>query len=307
MHFNHEAVGLRRAKVVIARRTLDDMGFADGPAFKPEHIGETLHAAWFALGRLGVSLASLRERLRTDHVLRVGQGQQIAKLGRIDNDRGTKPQDAAAIQGNRSRRDDLAVSGLDRCNLRAQVNCELARADVWLQKGSDSRHGNPWLECHTRHPTIAGIEMRLPTGFAGERPIVIAQGVAQPIVAGRSTARFDMLVFVESRNALRRQLPAKPIGLLEEMNSATTPRGSERGGNAASSAADDKYIARDLTRVGKAWHLHDRHRWVAVGWHPHHVYKCIQPPLHGPSARHGARQPKGYLREGHDNGQHRNL
>ena len=90
--------------------------------------------------------------------------------------------------------------------------------------------------------------MRLLAGFACVRPVMIPQSVAQPIVAGGAAELLDVLMLVERGNALRRQLSADPIRLLDEVHVPAAPGGGERGGNAAGAASDNEHVARDVTR-----------------------------------------------------------
>ena len=130
--------------------------------------------------------------------------------------------------------------------------------------------------------------MRLLASFVRARAIMIPQSVAQPIVAGGAAELLDVLMLVERGNALRRQLSADPIRLLDEMHMASTPGDGERCGNSAGAASDHEHVARDVTRVAEIRHAHDGHGRIAVHRNPHDVDEGIERTVHV-STRHGAR------------------
>ena len=52
-----------------------------------------------------------------------------------------------------------------------------------------------------------------------------------------------MRMFVESGDSLRRELASEPVSFLDQTYAASTPRGSQRRRYAASSPADNQYVA----------------------------------------------------------------
>ena len=187
----------------------------------------------------------------------------------------------AAIERNRRYGDDAIILGLCGRNLGTQVQREPPFANMRLQQGHDRGDGYLRLEGDAADPAIAGIEVWLSARLASVRPIVVAQGVAQLIVARRAAERLDVLMLVQRGDTLCGQLAADPIRFLDEMDAAAAPCGSERCGHAACSSAHDKHIALDLAGPGKIGHPHNRHGRVAVGRHPHDVHQRIETAIHG--------------------------
>ena len=131
------------------------------------------------------------------------------------------------------------------------MQAEPTRVHMWLEECHHRGHGNLRLEGNARDPAIAWIEMRLLARLTSEWAIVIAQHVAQLVVAGGAAEGLDMLVLVECRDALCGQLPADPVGLLDEMDMPAPACGGKRGSNSTRAAADNKDIATDDTRISE--------------------------------------------------------
>src|SRR5439155_25439240 len=108
------------------------------------------------------------------------------------------------------------------------VNRDLRRQHLLEHADCDAR-----LEGEPRDPAVAGVRLA----------VVLANGAAQRVVARRAPAGFDVLVLVESRDALRGQLAAEPVGLLEQYHAAAVPRRRQGRGDTASAAADDQDLA----------------------------------------------------------------
>ena len=53
----------------------------------------------------------------------------------------------------------------------------------------------------------------------------------------------DVIVLVQRRNALRGELAADPVGLLDEVNAFSTARGCERRSDSSRSTAHNEHIA----------------------------------------------------------------
>src|SRR5215510_12906627 len=100
----------------------------------------------------------------------------------------------------------------------------------------DDADGNARLERKARDPAVTWVELA----------VVPPDRIAQLVVAARAAERLDVLVLVERRHSLRGQLPAEPVGLLEQHHAAAAPRRGQRGGDAAGAAARDQ----DFTALG---------------------------------------------------------
>jgi len=154
-------------------------------------------------------------------------------------------------------RDDPIAFDLNGGGLAAQVLGQAARIDLRLQQHHHGGHGDLWLEGKARHPTVAGIEVGTRPGGTGVRSVMVAYGVAQPVVAGRAAKAFDMIVFVEGRYALGGQLPADPVRFLGEVLTPATPGRRQRGSNPAGPTPDDEDVARNRARRRQIRDGHD--------------------------------------------------
>ena len=122
--------------------------------------------------------------------------------------------------------------------------------------------------------------MGLLAGIVGVGAVMIAQGVAQRVVAGSAAEVLDVLVLVKRGDALCGQLAADPIRLLQQMHPASAPGGGERCGHAACAAANDKDIALDLTGRFQSACADDGNAGITIDWHPHDVDEFIENVLH---------------------------
>ena len=150
-----------------------------------------------------------------------------------------------------------------------------------LEQRRHRGHGDLRLEGDARDPAVARIEMGVLAGFTGERPIVVAQRIAQPVVAGGAAEGLDMLVLVERRDALCGQLPADPVRFLDEMDMPAPARGGEGRSHPAGAAADDKDVALDHACVRQVADGNHRDRRIAVDRHPHDIDQGLASAFHG--------------------------
>src|SRR5215204_6497252 len=190
-------------------------------SLESEHVGETLDTVRFWLGGLRVPLAGLDHRLGTHPILRAGKRQNIAEFGRIEKDAGAKTQGLAIIEIYDRDGNNTIVFDLNGGGFGPQVQVKAPRIEMRLEQRHHRRDRHFGLESHARDPTVAGIEMGLLPGLAGERPIMVAQRIAQLVIAGGAAEILDVIVLVESGDASGGQLPADPVGFLDEMDDAT--------------------------------------------------------------------------------------
>src|SRR5436190_932759 len=144
------------------------------------------------------------------------------------------------------------------------------RADDVLGAGE----GHAGLEGQASDPAPPGIGMALAGQRRRQPAVVVADCFAERVVAARPTEALDVVVLVESRHALGRELAADPVGLLEEDDSSgggQLARGSERGGYAASAAADDEDVAHDLVDAPAGLHVEDGAGGIPARTNGHHV------------------------------------
>ena len=228
-------------------------------------------------------LAGLRRRLGTRAVARRRRAEEITELGGVDHER--RPEDARALRRSRS----IACDGLDsiaghadRDRLQAPKDLQVTRLHIRREQAFDRRDRDGRLEGKTRHPARAGVAACLPR-IEAERLVVCSDRPAQPVVARRASEALDQIVLVERGDSLRGELPAEPVGLLEEARPATAPGGSERGCNAARASPDDQDLTLDLAQghgpgLGNT---HDRRRSGAGSRHALDVDDLLEPSLEG--------------------------
>ena len=114
--------------------------------------------------------------------------------------------------------------------------------------------------------------MRLRGQGGGEPAVVIADRLPQGVVAPRPAEPLDVLVLVERRDALSRELAADPVRFFEHTHTAPGARGRQRRRDAARPAAHDEDVAGLLL---DAWTglaaLQHRRGGIAGCPHRHHV------------------------------------
>ncbi len=248
--FDPEAVGLRRAVVLVLLRARDDVLLALAAALAGERVGEALHAVRLRLVGLRLRFAGPGDRLRADDVLGAGERQEVAELGGVDDELRPEPDQASVVEPLRGDGGDAIAFGRHRDRLRPPVDREPAAGHVRGQHLFDRRDGDARLEREPRDPAPARIELCVARARAAT--IVIADELAEPVVARGPAERLDVLVLVERRDALRGHLPAEPVGLLEQHDPAAAPRRGERGGDAAGAAAGDQDLAGLVARRRRA-------------------------------------------------------
>ncbi len=256
------------------------MPLADGHSLEADRVREALHAVRLALHRLRVRLAGLGHRFRAHSVLGACERQHVAELGRIEHGRGMEAQQQACIELERGERGDSIAVDIDRRELRAQMHVKPLRVDVRSKHRVDHVDCDARLEREPRHPAVARIELGTPSGIAGRGAIPVAQRIAQRVIAARAAEALDVLVLVECGNALRGQLSAEPVGLLDHMYDAAAARGGERCGDAAGAAADDQHIAFDVLRRATIRQRDDGDRRIAARRHAHHIDQLVDRSPH---------------------------
>src|SRR4051812_16538015 len=233
VHFDAQAVGLRVAVMLVFLWLPNQVTFAGRTPLANEGVGETLYAVGLRLMRLRLRFAGLRDRFRAGDVLGSGKRQQITELGRIDDNLRPKADDPAFVQRERLKRRDAIAIGPHGQRLGTTMDGESAGLDLGREHALDHLERDAGLEGEPRYPAVTGVR------FA----VVRADRVAQRVVARRAAARLDVLMLVERGDALRGELPAEPVGLLEQHDAAATARGGERGGDTACAAAGDQDVA----------------------------------------------------------------
>ena len=105
---------------------------------------------------------------------------------------------------------------------------------------------------------------------------MVAERVPQPVVAGGAAEALDVLMLVQCRDALRGQLPAHPVGLLDQADALSPPRRRQGRGHTAGAAAYDQYVAGDLRRLIEALDPDQRRGRIATHRHPHDVDQRVE-------------------------------
>src|SRR5438034_11374398 len=94
-----------------------------------------------------------------------------------------------------------------------------------------------------------GVGMRLRGQRGGEATVVVADRLAQGVVAPRPAEALDVLVLVERRHALCCELPANPVRLLDQADGSSAARSRQRRRDATRPAAGDEHVTGDLRDV----------------------------------------------------------
>ena len=156
-----------------------------------------------------------------------------------------------------------------------------ASLNVRLEERINGGYRHPRFESDTRHPAVAGIEVSAPAGIARKRPIVIAQRITQVVVARSAPETLDVIVLVQGRNALRRELATDPVGLFDEVNAFFTARGCERRSNSSRSTAHNEHIACYVVLGMEVADRNDSDTGIAVDGHPHDIDQRVTSAFHG--------------------------
>ena len=108
---------------------------------------------------------------------------------------------------------------------------------------------------------------------------MVADALAERVVRPRAAEALDMLVLVQRRDPLGRELAADPVSLLQQEDAGVArlqcrPGAGrrQRGGDAAGAAAHHQHVAGDLLHAGSGLSAVEHgHRRVAGGGHGHDV------------------------------------
>jgi len=225
-------------------------------ALQHKGVGEALDTVRLGLERLSVRLARLRAALRAHHVLGAGQGQEIAELGGVDSHARADAEPAAVVEVRGEHALHAVVVDLRAHHLGARQDGEPSRLHERRCHGLEGTHGHARLEGETRDPAAARIRMRLGGQGGRETAIVVADGLAEGVVAARPAEALDVLMLVEGRDALGGELAADPVRLLEEAHAPARARRGQRRRHAARAAAHHQHVAAPLLHAA-AW-LADR-------------------------------------------------
>src|SRR5256712_4012645 len=239
-----------------------------------ERVREALNAVRFGLEWLSVRLARLGLDLRADDVLGAGEGQEIAELGGVDHHAGAHARPPALIEMNGEYRLHTITVRLDADGFRPEQDTKTAVVDSRRRHRREHVEGDAGLEGQASDPAPPGMGMALAGQRRRQRAVVVADCFAERVVAARPTEVLDVVVLVESRDALGRELAADPVGLLEEDHSSGGGQlacGSERGGYASSAAADDEDVAGDLVDAPPGLPVNDGPAGCHHRTHVHHA------------------------------------
>ena len=160
--------------------------------------------------------ACFRNGLRADAVFRADKGKEVPEFGRVDHNRRTEPERRSALEMNRRNGDDAITVGLSGRHFCSQMQGEPARLEYAVEQRIHGGDAPP--SARKRR----GVTQQLPglkSGAHRHRPqaaVVVAQRIAQVVVARSAPESLDVIVLVQRRNALRGELATEPVGLLDE-------------------------------------------------------------------------------------------
>ena len=123
--------------------------------------------------------ACFRDGLRAETVFRADERKDIPEFRRVEHNPRTEPDGGTILEVNGCNRDDAIAAGLSGRHFRSQMQGDPASLDMRLEERINGGYRYLWLEGHARHPAVARIEVRVPTGIARKRPVVIAQRITQ--------------------------------------------------------------------------------------------------------------------------------
>ena len=280
--FDAQAVGLRVAVVLRTSPAAGiDVRSRSPAALEGEGVGEALHAVRLRLLRLRVRLAGLARWSRR----RRGARRRPAAAGRrarwrrspapggtgaragpveVDRDHASRSRSPSRVAATALRAQEDAAAGRPR---------RAGRAASAIASTPTAR-----LEGQARDPAGARIEV----GRCRSRrrlAVVVAQRLAQGVVARGAAEGLDVLVLVERGDALRGELAAEPVGFLEQADAAAAARGRQRRGDAAGAAADDQDLALDLVRRDRSGDPTTATPGSPACRHPHDVDDLVEPAL----------------------------
>ena len=244
-----------------------------------EGVREALDAAGLRLLGLGVRLAGLGDRLRSHPILDPREREEVAELGGVDHE--LRPEARELDRRSRSSVVTLAIASPETTTATGFVRRKtrsVPRLDERGEQPDQHRCADGGLEGEARHPARARVARA--RGRRGRaRAVVRADRLTQRVVARGPAEALDQIVLVERRDALRRQLPAEPVGLLGEADPPPSAGGGERRGDAARAAADDQDLALDLVRLDRVRHPNDRDRRIAARRNPSDVDDLVERAL----------------------------
>ena len=232
------------------------------------------------LERLGVRLAGLRDRLGTDAVVDAGEREQVTELGCVDHERsagsrGAPPgRDRSPSPSRPGRRDPRTATGFVRRKI-----CSRPDSTYGASRLAIASTATDGLEGEVRHPAGARVAGR-PPWIEPELLVVGADRPAQGVVARGASEALDQVVLVERRDALRRQLPAEPVGLLDETRLPAAPE-RLRGLRRRRPCLLRRRAPRTRSRgpAGGRRHAQNRSRGIAGGGDARDVDHLVEPAL----------------------------
>ena len=227
----------------------NDMPTAHRSSLQHEGISEALHAVRLRRLGLGVWLPRLGLGLGPYPVLGAGQRQDIAELGGVDDDARAKPPPPPLVEMDGVHPSDAVAGGLDGRRLGTPEDAEPSANDERLEPRFQDAQGHAWLEGEPGDPTGPGVGL----GLGGQRwrqpAVVIANGPTERVVRARAAEALDVVVLVEGRHSLSRELSADPVGFLEKADCAAGPNRGQRSRHATGAPAHHQHVAADIFGV----------------------------------------------------------
>ena len=195
--------------------------------------------------RLGQGMWLLRPclALGAEHMLHPGVFEQIADLGGVDEQLRAHRVRAPALQVQQVGGAQAVAVAVHGEHAVAPQHRHLPTGRPRCQHLVDHPGGDPGLVTQRADVALARVEQNPAPRRRRQRqmaPVVGANGPAELGVALRGDHAFDPRVLV-GRHALRGELAAQPVELLDQDHALAKPRGGQRGRHAAEAAADDQH------------------------------------------------------------------
>ena len=183
--------------------------------------GDRLLVERVRIARQRVQLPRLRLILGADHMLHLGQLEQIPQLGRIEHIGRPTDNLAAALVLQSHCTEKIAVQ-LNSHRAMAEQQIDLAAGTVGSQQLFDHSQGDTRLVTEGADSAKPRVEVECTERTAVERivaPVVLPDFGTQQTIGRSAAGRFDPGVFV-GRHRLGGQLPPQPVGLFGQHHGA---------------------------------------------------------------------------------------
>ena len=186
------------------------------------------------------------DALRPHCVRGTGQRQEVSKLGGVQHVVEAEADGASVVEVHGLQGDDPAPVYHRLYGPGAHEDAEPAGLDLGRQEGVQRAEGGRGLEGQARDPAAARIQGLMPVSLGDEPPVLVPDGLAQPVVGPRAAEPLDVLMLVQRGDALGGGLSAEPVGLLQKAYAPSMSCGCPSRRHSAETASDDEDVALDV-------------------------------------------------------------